>query len=56
MDKIPRQIELSYYSEPETRICKYNFVFSNKMRDWIYSAQRVAKNGCKHKYNTTIDG
>ena len=55
-EKIPKQIDTMYYNDPETRVCKYNFVFSNKIRDWIYSAQRVTKNGYKHKFNTTIDG
>ena len=55
-EKIPKQIDTMYYNDPESRVCKYNFVFSNKIRDWIYSAQRVSKNGYKNKFNTTIDG
>ena len=53
MEKIPK-INTMYYNDPEVRVCKYNFVFSNKMRDWIYSAQKISNN--KHKYNTKRDG
>ena len=54
MEKIPKQIDTIYYNEPESRVCKYNFVFSNKIKDWIYGAQRM-KN-IKHKLNTNEDG
>ncbi len=47
MQKIPKQIEALYHNENEYRICKYNFVFSNKLRDWIYSSARIANNKSK---------
>lgn len=54
MEKIPQQLEMIRYNDTESRACKYNFVFSNKMADWIYGAQRM-KN-IKHKLNTNKDG
>lgn len=37
MEKTPKQLNVMYYNEPEPRVCKYNFIFSNKLEDWLVS-------------------
>ena len=69
MEKIPKQLNVMYYNEPEPRACKYNFIFSNKLEDWLGSnnkkrrdkwreakVRQKAKREAQHKLNTNQDG
>lgn len=69
MEKTPKQLNIMYYNEPEPRVCKYNFIFSNKLEDWLGSnnkkrrdkwreakVRQKAKREAQHKLNTNQDG
>ena len=67
MQKIPTQVDLLHSTRSDIMArCRYSFVFSNNIEDWIHSKHKLynrkgyrnvlAKTKAQHKLNTNEDG